>query len=150
MKEDYRMKDAREHVCSACGATFTSRTKCWHHMDNDCPKKPTHEKTATPAKPLGNSSTSVDALATSQSIELVRNGAMKLAEERVEALTKQLSDQRTASGEVIAILTGERDEYREALIRVSNLSQQTGMTFESQSFRATQIANDAIAKQGTK
>lgn len=37
--EQREHKNCKRHVCSRCGATFTCKTKCWWHMDNDCPKK---------------------------------------------------------------------------------------------------------------
>jgi hypothetical protein len=38
--EQREMKNCKRHTCSRCGATFSCKTKCWAHMDNDCPKRP--------------------------------------------------------------------------------------------------------------
>jgi hypothetical protein len=37
--EQREMKNCKKHTCARCGAVFTCKTKCWAHMDNDCPKK---------------------------------------------------------------------------------------------------------------
>lgn len=28
-----------KHVCGRCGSEFTSKAKCWYHMDFECPKR---------------------------------------------------------------------------------------------------------------
>jgi hypothetical protein len=45
--EQRQHKNCKRHVCARCGATFTCKTKCWAHMDNDCPKRP---QASTPNK----------------------------------------------------------------------------------------------------
>lgn len=27
-----------KHICGRCGGEFTSKAKCWYHMDFECPK----------------------------------------------------------------------------------------------------------------
>lgn len=67
-------------------------------------------------------------------------------------LERELADARDNASELIAAqatenikLTEQRDRLAEALDKIADLCQMTRMSFETQSFRATEIAIEALA-----